>query len=90
MSPYTTANILPPDIIDSIQALQIAQQLIPSVRVSSSEFSLSQEKNSAPFWTVVLWALGPDGDEVELGTVTILADKGDVISNTLNPGRLKD
>ena len=90
ISPYTQANILPPDIIDSSQALQIAQQLIPGVPVSSSEFLLNQEKNSAPFWTVTLWAKDPQGEEKELGDVVILADKGDVISNTLQPDRLKD
>jgi serine/threonine protein kinase len=90
MSPYTPANVLPDGIIDSTQALQIAQQLIPSVAVSSSEFVLSQEKNAAPLWTVALWAKNPEGDEVELGNVVILADKGDVISNSLKPDRLKD
>jgi hypothetical protein len=64
--------------------------LIPGVEVSSSEFLLSQDKNSAPFWTVTLWARNPQGEEVELGDVVILADKGDVISNTLKPARLKD
>jgi outer membrane biosynthesis protein TonB len=90
ISPYTPANVLPEDIIDSTQALQIAQQLIPSVSVSSSQFVLDQEKNSAPFWTVTLWAKNPQGEDVELGNVVILAEKGDVISNSLRPERLKD
>jgi serine/threonine protein kinase len=90
ISPYTHANILPDGIIDSSQALQIAQQLIPTLPVSSAEFVLEREKNSAPFWTVTLWAKNPHGDEIELGDVVILADKGDVISNTLKPDRVKD
>jgi serine/threonine protein kinase len=90
ISPYTKANILPADIIDSIQALDIAQQQIPDVQVSSSEFALSQEKNSAPFWTVTLWARNAQAEEVELGDLVMLAEKGDVISNHLRPERLKD
>ena len=90
ITPYTKANILPADIIDSIQALDIAQQQIPGVQVSSSEFALSQEKNSAPFWTVTLWARNPQAEEVELGDLVMLAEKGDVISNHLQPERLKD
>jgi serine/threonine protein kinase len=90
ISPYTKANILPADIIDSTQALDVAQQQIPAVQVSSSEFTLSQEKNSAPFWTVTLWARNPEAEEVELGDVVMLAEKGDVISNHLEPDRLKD
>jgi serine/threonine protein kinase len=90
ISPYTKANILPADIIDSIQALDIAQQQIPGVQVSSSEFALSQEKNSAPFWTVTLWARNAQAEEVELGDLVMLAEKGDVISNHLQPERLKD
>lgn len=90
ISPYTRANVLPEDLIDSTQALQIAQQLIPAVAVSNSQFVLNQEKNSAPFWTVTLWAKNPQGENVELGSVVILAEKGDVISNTLKPDRLKE
>jgi serine/threonine protein kinase len=90
ISPYTKANILPADVIDSTQALDIAQQQISGVQASSSEFALSQEKNSAPFWTVTLWARNTDAEEVELGDVVMLAEKGDVISNHLRPERLKD
>jgi hypothetical protein len=90
MSPYTPANILPDDIIDSTQALQIAQQLVPTTPVSGSEFALSQEKNAAPLWTVTIWAKNPAGEDVELGDVVMLAEKGDLISNTLKPERLKE
>jgi hypothetical protein len=90
MSPYTPANIVPDDIIDSTQALQIAQQLIPDVPISSSEFMLSQEKDSAPLWTVTLWAKNAQGETVGLGDLSILAEKGYVMSNRLNPGRLKE
>jgi hypothetical protein len=90
ITPYTKANILPADIIDSTQALSFAQQLLPGVQVSSSEFALSQEKNSAPFWTVTLWARNAQSEEVELGDVVMLAQNGDVISNHLKPERLKD
>jgi hypothetical protein len=90
ISPYTKSNILPGDVIDSTQALQIAQQLVPGITVSGSQFILSQEKNSAPFWTVTLWAKNAEGEEVELGNVVILAEKGDVISNSLKPDRIKE
>jgi hypothetical protein len=90
ISPYTKANILPADIIDSTQALDVAQQQLPGVQASSSEFALSQEKNSAPLWTVNLWARNADAEEIELGDVVMLAEKGDVISNHLRPERLKD
>jgi hypothetical protein len=90
ISPFTKANILPADIIDSTQALDVAQQQIPGVQASSSEFALSQDKNSAPFWTVTVWARNAQADEVELGDVVMLAEKGDVISNHLKPERLKD
>jgi serine/threonine protein kinase len=90
ITPYTHANILPADLIDSAQALQIAESFIPGVTVSGSQFLLHQEKNSAPLWMVTLWAKNPQGDETELGDVIMLAQKGDVISNTLKPDRLKD
>jgi hypothetical protein len=90
ISPYTKANILPEDVIDSSQALQIAEALVPGVTVSSSQFVLSEEKNSAPFWTVTLWGKNGEGEEVELGNVVILAEKGDVISNSLKPDRIKE
>ena len=90
ISPYNKANILPADVIDSTQALQIAQQLVPTVTISSSQFILNQEKNSAPFWTITLWAKNAEGEEVELGNVVILAEKGDVISNSLKPDRIKE
>jgi hypothetical protein len=90
MSPYTQANVLPDDLIDSPQVLQIVQQLLPGITISNSAFILEQEKNSAPFWTVKLWAKNPQGEDVELGDVVLLAEKGDVISNTLKPQKLKD
>ena len=90
ISPYTPANILPADVIDSAQALQIAEQLVPAAQITGSEFALSQEKNSAPMWTVTLWAKNTQGDDVELGSVIMLAQKGDVISNRLRPDRLSD
>jgi hypothetical protein len=90
MSPYTRANILPEDLIDSTQALQIVQQLLPGVAISDSAFVLSQDKNSAPFWTVTVWARNAQDEDVELGDVVLLAEKGDVISNSLKPQRLKD
>ena len=90
MSPYTRANILPEDLIDSTQALQIVQQLLPGVAVSDSAFVLSQDKNSAPFWTVTVWAHNAQDEDIELGDVVLLAEKGDVISNNLKPQKLKD
>jgi hypothetical protein len=90
ISPYRQDNILPEDIIDSPLALQIAQGLVPTIAISGSEFELVQDKNSAPLWTVTLWAKNPQGDAVKLGEVVILAEKGDVISNTLKPERLKE
>ena len=87
--PYTERDILPEDklLTDSTQALQIAQQQIPTVVPSSSEVELVQ-KNSVPSWKVTLWARNAEGEEISLGNVMVLAEKGYVSSNTLKPDRL--
>jgi serine/threonine protein kinase len=85
-APYNEQNILPEDkvLIDSSQALQIAQGLIPDVKISSSEFILMQQKNSVPMWKVTLWSKEGD-DERKLGDVTLLAENGTLISKNLKP-----
>jgi serine/threonine protein kinase len=84
-SPYTDSAVLAEDQIqkDSTDALQIAQGLIPGVTVSSSEFSLVQQKNSVPMWKVALWTANDKDEEHRLGDVTLLAQNGTVITNSL-------
>lgn len=85
--PYSEQNVLPEDKVqkDSTDALQIAESLVPGVTVSSSEFTLTQPKNSVPVWTVTLWTRDPDGGERKLGDVTILAESGIPILKNLKP-----
>jgi serine/threonine protein kinase len=86
--PYEEQHVLPEDklLIDSTQALQIAESLVAGVTVTSSELTLLQQKNSVPMWKVTLWAKNPDGgDERKLGDVTLLSEAGTVIHNTLKP-----
>jgi len=71
-------------MIDSTQALQIAESLIPSVTVTASEFVLVQQKNSVPMWKVTLWSKDGDDDR-KLGDVTLLAENGTLISKNLKP-----
>ena len=84
--PYTEQNIMPEDkvTIDSTQALQIAEALIPGVNVTGSEFVLMQEKNSVPMWRVTLWSKEGD-DERKLGDVLLLAENGTLIRKNLKP-----
>jgi hypothetical protein len=86
-SPYSDSAVLPEDKIekDSTDALQIAQALIPGVAVTSSEFTLMQQKNSVPMWKVTLWTRNPDGEEHKLGDVIFLAEDGTLISKNLKP-----
>ena len=86
-SPYSDRAVLPEDKIqkDSSDALQIAQGFIPGVTVTSSEFTLLQQKNSVPMWKVTLWTKNTDGEEHKLGDVTLLAENGTVFSNNLKP-----
>jgi serine/threonine protein kinase len=86
-SPYSDSAILPEDKIekDSSDILRIAQSLIPGVPVTSSEFTLMQQKNSVPMWKLTLWSKNPNGDEHKLGDVTLLAEDGTLIKNTLKP-----
>ena len=84
-SPYNESSVLAEDQIqkDSTDALQIAEGLIPGIAVTSSELTLLQQKNSVPMWKVALWTRKPDGEERRLGEVTMLAQNGTVITNTL-------
>jgi serine/threonine protein kinase len=84
-SPYTDSSILAEDQIqkDSTDALQVAEALIPGVTVSSSEFTLMQQKNSVPMWKVALWTKNAEGEEHRVGEVTMLAQNGTVILNSL-------
>ena len=86
-TPYSDSAILPEDQIqkDSTDALQIAQGLIPGVTVSSSEFTLMQQKNSVPMWKVTLWTRNSNGEEHKLGEVILLAEDGTLISKNLKP-----
>jgi serine/threonine protein kinase len=86
-SPYNESAVLPEDQIqkDSTDALQIAQGLVPSVQVTSSEFTLMEQKNSVPMWKVALWTKNDHGEEHKLGDVTLLAENGTLIRKALNP-----
>jgi len=86
-SPYSEQTVLPEDKIvkDSSDALQIAQGLIPDAPVTSSEFTLMEQKNSVPMWKVTLWTKNPNGEEHKLGDVTLLAENGTLISKNLKP-----
>lgn len=84
-SPYQEQHILPEEklLIDSTQALQIAQGLVPSVPVSSADYTLLEQKNATPVWQVKLWARTAKGDERKLGDVTLEADTGKVLQGNL-------
>jgi hypothetical protein len=86
-SPYEEQHVLPEDklLVDSTQALQIAQGLVPGQPVSSAEFTLMQQRNSVPMWKVTVWSTDSEGEEHKLGDVILLAEDGTVISNTLKP-----
>ncbi len=72
--------------VDSSAALATAQALIPNTPISSSQFELKWPKDStAPIWLLTLWAKDHDGQEVEIGTVQILADTGYVLRKSLEP-----
>jgi hypothetical protein len=85
-APYSEQNVLPEDkvMIDSTQALQIAEGLIPGVTITGSEFVLLQEKNSVPMWKVTLWTREGDDDR-KLGDVMLLAENGTLIRKNLKP-----
>jgi len=84
-APYSNSDILAEDQIlkDSTDALQIAEGLVPGTAVSSSEFTLMQQKNSVPMWRVALWSPNAKGEENRIGDVTLLAQNGTPIKNTL-------
>ena len=84
-TPYQEQHVLPEDklLIDSTQALQIAQGYFPGVTISSAEFALMQQKNSVPMWKVTLRARTTDGEERKVGDVTLLAENGTLISKHL-------
>jgi serine/threonine protein kinase len=86
-SPYQEVSVLPEDklLVDSTQALQIAQSLVPGTTVSSSELTLLQQKNSVPMWRVTLWTTDAEGEERKLGDVTLLSENGTIISRNLKP-----
>jgi len=86
-SPYSDFAVLAEDQIqkDSSDALQIAQGLIPGATVTSSEFTLMQQKNSVPMWRVALWTKDSNGEERKLGDVTLLAQDGTIISKNFKP-----
>jgi hypothetical protein len=86
-SPYSEQSVFPEDQIekDSTDALQIAESLVPDATVTSSEFTLTQQKNSVPMWKVTLWSKTPGGEDRKLGDVTLLAENGTLISKNLKP-----
>jgi serine/threonine protein kinase len=83
--PYEEQHVLPEDklLVDSTQALQIAESYASGAPVTSAELMLLQQKNSVPMWKVTLWSATDGGDEHKLGEVTLLGENGSVISTTL-------
>ena len=72
-SPYSDAAVLPEDkIAEGFHATfcKSPKALIPGVTVTSSEFTLMQQKNSVPMWRVTLWTQNTKGEEHKLGDVT--------------------
>jgi hypothetical protein len=84
-APYTEPTIMPEDKIreDSTDVLKQIQDLLPTATVTSSEFTLTQQKNSVPMWKVTVW--GRNGAEAvrKLGDVTVLAENGTLIQKVL-------
>jgi len=81
-------EIIPNDklAVDSSQALQTAQALLPEgVTITGSEFELTQKDSVPPIpvWRVTLWAKNKEGEDQKLGAVTILAEKNVVSESTL-------
>jgi serine/threonine protein kinase len=87
LTPYSEQLVLPEGQVqkDSTDVLQIAQALTPDVTLTGSDFLLLQQRNSVPMWKVKLWGKTGNGEERELGTVTLLAETGTVISNDVKP-----
>ncbi|MCE0521519.1 MAG: protein kinase [Methylacidiphilales bacterium] len=85
--PFGSSDVLPEDKIqkDSTDALLIAQNLVPGATVTSSEFTLAQQKNSVPMWKVTLWTKNAEGEAHKLGDVTLQADTGALHSISLKP-----
>jgi hypothetical protein len=82
---YSEKEILPNDklVTDSAQALATAESLLPAgVTPSATQFELVQ-KDSVPMWKITLWARDAKGDEHQLGTVSVLAEKNIVSANDL-------
>jgi hypothetical protein len=83
---YGEKDILPNDKLatDSAQALATAESLLPAgVTPSGTQFELVQ-KDSIPMWKITLWAKDARGEEHNLGTVSVLAEKNIVSGNGLN------
>ena len=85
VAPYQSPHILAEEklLIDSPQALQIAQALVPTVAVSSADYLLLLQKNGGPVWKVTLWTRNAKGDEHRLGDVTLQADTGKIVQGNL-------
>jgi len=83
---YSEKDIMPNDklVTDSAQALATSETLLPpSLTPSGTQFELEQ-KDSVPTWKITLWAKDPTGDEKELGTVFVLAEKNTINGYKLN------
>jgi serine/threonine protein kinase len=83
---YSEKDILPNDklLTDSGQALATAETLLPpGVTPSATQFELVQ-KDSIPMWKITLWAKDANGDEHQLGTVSVLAEKNIISGNGLH------
>jgi hypothetical protein len=77
--------------LDSDRAIQIAttQPVLQGIYVTSSQLSLDHGE-LGPVWTVHLWASRTKNsdDNVDIGTITISATDGSIVSNDLHPNSL--
>jgi len=91
LSPFHESDIMPENtlVTDSTQALQIAETLLPGISASSSQMELDQ-KSLIPTWRVTLWVKTETGEDVEVGTVSILAESGSVSAKPLKLDRLNN
>ena len=91
LSPFHESDIMPENTLatDSTQALQIAETLLPGVSASNSQMELDQ-KSLIPTWRVTLWVKKATGEDVEVGTVSILAESGSVSAKPLKLDRLNN
>jgi hypothetical protein len=78
--------------VDSDAAIKTAlsEPLLEKLTVTATSAKLERGEAGAPVWKVRIWAakLRHPGDQADLGEVTLSAEDGKVIKNTLRPQRV--